>query len=98
MRNVGDMVVVDMALKRTQSIPADVVASFESPALLGQPDIELYARLLGGPRLGAGSVIPSRATATISTDQVLKPPSQQTTLNQLDPTRWPASSPTWPRT
>ena len=48
-RNVGDAVVVDMRLQRAEPVPAKAIASFESPALLGQPDIELSPGYAGRP-------------------------------------------------
>jgi len=83
-KNVGDAVVVDMRLNRADTVPAKAIASFESPALLGQPDIELSPGYAGGPRLAPGAVVPEpRTTEPVSTDQVLKDLS--TTLNQLNP-------------
>jgi virulence factor Mce-like protein len=83
-RNVGDAVTVGMRLQQSQPLPAGAIASFESPALLGEPDIELSPGYAGGPRLAPGAVIPeSRTTEPVSTDQVLK--DLATTLRQLDP-------------
>ncbi len=83
-RNVGDSVVVGMRVDRADPIPQHVIASFESPTLLGQPDIELSPGYSGGPRLAPGAVIPeARTTEPVSTDQVLKDLSR--TLNRLNP-------------
>lgn len=83
-RNVADAVVVGMRVGRADSIPARAIASFESPTLLGQPDIEISPGYAGGPRLATGAVIPeSRTTEPVSTDQVLKDLAK--TLNQLNP-------------
>lgn len=82
--NVGDAVNVGMQLDRNQPVPAAVIASFESPTLLGEPDIELSPGYAGGPQLARGAVIPeSRTTEPVSTDQVLK--ELATTLRQLNP-------------
>ncbi|MGH8996389.1 MAG: MCE family protein [Acidimicrobiales bacterium] len=83
-RNVGDAVVVGMVVNKADAVPATAIASFESPTLLGQPDIELSPGYAGGLRLAPHAVIPeSRTTEPVSTDQVLKDLSK--TLNSLKP-------------
>jgi len=82
--NVGDEVVVRLAVDRGRPLPATVGAALVSPELLGEPSIDLTPGYTGGPRLASGAVIPlSRTAVPVSTEQVLK--SLRRTLERLDP-------------
>ena len=66
-------VVVQMSIKGSQSLPANVHAALTTPQLLGEPSIELSPGYTGGPRLAPNAVIPqSRTSVPISTDQLLR--------------------------
>ncbi|MHB1776876.1 MAG: MCE family protein [Acidimicrobiales bacterium] len=83
-RNVGDRVVVGMAIDAGRPVPAAADASLVSPQLLGEPDIELGPGYTGGPVLRPGGTIPeSRTAEPVSINQLLT--SLQRTLGALDP-------------
>ncbi len=83
-RNVGDEVVVKLAISRDERVPRGVTAALVSPEILGEPDIDLTPGYTGGPTLRAGAVIPMSKTAVpVSTEQVLK--SLRTTLERINP-------------
>jgi phospholipid/cholesterol/gamma-HCH transport system substrate-binding protein len=83
-KNVGDEVVVKLAVDRGHPIPAAVRASLVSPEILGEPSIDLSPGYMGGPALRSGAVIPmSRTAVPVSTEQVLK--SLRQTLERVNP-------------
>ena len=82
--NVGDDVVVGMAVDNDRGVPAGATAALISPELLGEPDVELDPGYTSGPRLEPGSEIPvQRTTVPVSTDQLLR--SLARFLHQLNP-------------
>jgi phospholipid/cholesterol/gamma-HCH transport system substrate-binding protein len=83
-RNVGDAVVVTMAVDHDRPVPADATASLVSPQLLGEPSVELAPGYTGGARLADGGTIPlARTSVPVSTDRLLK--DLQSFLSQVDP-------------
>lgn len=83
-RNVGDEVVVGLAIARGRPVPARAEASLVSPQILGEPSIELAPGYTGGATLRAGATIPMRRTAVpVSTERVLK--SLQAMLKKVNP-------------
>ncbi len=83
-QNIGDTVLVTMAVSAGRPVPAGATASLVSPQLLGEPSVELSPGYSGGPRLAAGATIPrSRTSVPVSTDRLLK--DLQAFLSQIDP-------------
>ncbi len=83
-RNVGDEVVVGLAVARGHPIPSGAEASLVSPQILGEPSIDLSPGYTGGPALPSGATIPMRRTAVpVSTERLLE--SLQATLQKVNP-------------
>jgi phospholipid/cholesterol/gamma-HCH transport system substrate-binding protein len=83
-RNVGDEVLVGLAIDHGRAVPAQAQASLVSPQILGEPSIELEPGYTGGPTLRSGATIPIGRTAVpVSTERVLK--SLEAMLKKVNP-------------